>query len=95
MKRRAAVIAYDISSSQRRRRVHRRLQAWKLDSQYSVFECELTGFEARELFVQISEIINPETDKLLLMWLDGHREAQSLTQVARIGFKQPVWYVAA
>lgn len=95
MKRRAAVIAYDISSDKRRRQVHRRLQAWRLDSQYSVFECQLASFEAKELFMQLTEIIDPETDRLLLMWLDGNREAKALTKAARIGFQQPVWYVAA
>ncbi|QTR49614.1 CRISPR-associated endonuclease Cas2 [Candidatus Thiothrix anitrata] len=95
MKRRAAVIAYDISSNKRRRQVHRRLQAWRLDSQYSVFECQLSSFEAKELFMQLTEIIDPETDKLLLMWLDAGRDAQALTQAASIGFLQPVWYVAA
>lgn len=95
MKRRAAVIAYDISSARKRRMVYRRLKAWRLDSQYSVFECELTQFEAKELFMQLTEIINPDTDKLLLMWLDRRREAQALTQAASIGFQQPVWYVAA
>lgn len=95
MKRRPAVIAYDISADRRRRQVHRRLQAWKLDSQYSVFECQLSSFEAKELFMQITEIIDPETDKLMLMWLDTGRDAQALTRVARIGFQQPIWYVAA
>jgi CRISPR-associated protein Cas2 len=95
MKRRAAVIAYDISSNKRRRHVHRRLQAWRLDSQYSVFECQLSSFEAKELFMQLTEIIDPETDKLLLVWLDAGRDAKALTQAASIGFLQPVWYVTA
>lgn len=43
--------------------------------------------------MQLTEIIEPETDKSLPMWLDAGRDAQALTQAARIGFLQPMWYV--
>lgn len=95
MKRRNALIAYDISSNQRRRKVYRCLQAWRLSSQYSVFECSLSAPEARELFTQLTEFINPDTDKLCLVWLDANRQAEAITKAASIGFYQPVWYIAA
>jgi CRISPR-associated protein Cas2 len=95
MKRHDALIAYDITCSKRRRQVHKRLTAWKLDSQYSVFECSLSNKEAEELFLQLTDIIKDNEDKLLLMWLDKRREAEALTKGANIGFLQPVWYVAA
>lgn len=95
MKRRDALIAYDITCNKRRRQVHKRLTIWKLDSQYSVFECSLTQKEAEELFLQLTEIIKQDEDKLMLMWIDRRRDAEALTKAANIGFQQPVWYVAA
>ncbi len=93
MRRRAAVIAYDIRSNRRRRRVFRILKQWRLDAQYSVFECRLTRAEAEELFLQLTDILDHETDFLLLAWLDGGRKAVGLTRCARPGFRVPVWYV--
>ncbi len=93
MRRRSALIAYDIASNRRRRQVHRRLQAWRLDSQYSVFECRLTLREAEELLLQLTELIDPRRDKLLFAWLDERREARALTRAARISFRKPAWYV--
>ena len=92
MSRRPAIIAYDIREPKRRRQVHRRLQAWHLASQYSVFECLLETHEAEELLLQLTALIDAKTDKLLFAWLDNHRAAQALTRAAHIGFNKPVWY---
>jgi len=93
MKRKPAVIAYDISCDRRRRQVFRCLQSWSLDAQYSLFECDLTYNEAEELFIQLSQLINEEEDTLMLAWLDQRRKAQPVTKGARIGFQQPAWYL--
>ena len=92
MRRKPAVIAYDISSNKRRRRVRRCLMAWRLDSQYSVFECRLTIQEAEELLLQLCKEIAPEQDSLLFIWLDGHRKPRALTKSATISFNQAVVY---
>jgi CRISPR-associated protein Cas2 len=92
MKRKPVVIAYDITSNKRRRQLFRCLKSWKLDAQYSVFECMLTYSEAEELFLQLTNLMDPEKDALLLTWLDGDREALALTKCAGIGFKVPVLY---
>lgn len=91
MKRRSVVIAYDIVSDKRRRQVFRCLQGWKLDSQYSLFECQLAQREAEELFLQLTGLINEDEDTLLLAWLDGGREPRAVT-VTSLGFKAPAWY---
>ena len=91
MKRRPVVIAYDIISDKRRRRLFRCLQAWKLDSQYSLFECRLSQKEAEELFIQLTHLLDSEEDALLLAWLDGGREARAVT-ATRLGFRAPAWY---
>jgi len=93
MRRKPVIIAYDISSNKRRRKVFRVLKQWRLDAQYSVFECRLTGAEARELFLQLTDLLDPETDSLLLAWLDKTRKAEGWTRCARPGFRVPVWYV--
>jgi len=93
MKRKPAVIAYDIRSNKRRRRVFRILKQWKLDAQYSVFECSLSQGEAEELFLQLSSLLNEKTDSLLLAWLDKRRKAQGITSCSKPGFRVPVWYM--
>jgi len=93
MKRRPAVIAYDICSDKRRRRVFRCLRSWSLDSQYSVFECDMTVREAEELFIELTELIDTDEDTLMLAWLDNKRKAEAVTKCARIGFQIPAWYV--
>lgn len=92
MKRKPAVIAYDISCNKRRRKVYRCLLAWQLDCQYSVFECLLTEREAEELFIQLTALIDEEEDSLLLAWLSQKRQAKALTQHARISFLSPLCY---
>lgn len=69
MRRRPAIIAYDISNSMRRRRVHKRLVRWRIDGQKSVHECLLAPQEAEELYIQLGELIDPVRDRLLLAWL--------------------------
>lgn len=91
MKRRSVVIAYDIVSDKRRRRVFRCLQGWKLDSQYSLFECQLAQREAEELFIQLTDLIDEEEDALLLTWLDGAKTPRAVT-ATQLGFKAPAWY---
>lgn len=92
MRRKPVVIAYDIVSNKRRRRLFKVLKQWKLDAQYSVFECRLTRPEAEELFLQLTGLLDENTDSLLLAWLDKGREARGLTRCGRPGFKVPVWY---
>jgi CRISPR-associated protein Cas2 len=93
MPRKPAVIAYDIVSDKRRRRVARCLNAWRLDGQYSVFECRLTEREAEELFLELIELIDSDTDALLLAWMDNTRESRPITRCARIGFRAPTLYL--
>lgn len=93
MPRQAAVIAYDIRCDKRRRRVARCLQSWRLDGQYSVFECRLTEAEARELFLQLVDLIDGTEDALLLAWMDPGRASKPVTHCARIGFQVPSLYL--
>ena len=93
MKRRKIIIAYDIKSNKRRKKAFKCLLSWKLDSQYSVFECLLTAREAEELFLILADIINDDTDKLMLTWLDKKREPSALTKATKMGFQSASWYL--
>ncbi len=92
MKRKPAIVAYDIVSYKRRRQLFRCLRTWKLDAQYSVFECRLSEAEAQELFLQLTDFMDLNEDQLLFTWIDNHREAVAVTRNATIGFKIPVLY---
>jgi CRISPR-associated endonuclease Cas2 len=81
MKRNAAVIAYDIVEDSRRRQVHRCLKAWGLASQYSLFECQLTSSDAAALFQQLTDLVDTQTDSLLLAWMDNSRAPRRVTAV--------------
>ncbi len=93
MKRRPAIIAYDIVSDARRRKVRRRLAAWRLDGQYSVCECRLAPREAEELFLQLADIIDEQEDRLLLAWMDNHHDARLLIGKGNIGFAEAGLYL--
>ena len=92
MKRQAAVIAYDITSNKRRRKLFRILKKWQLSAQYSVFECRLSQAEAAELFLQLSDLLDDEEDSLLLAWLDSKGQPIRVTKYSGIGFRVPVLY---
>jgi len=91
-RRRSAVIAYDVVCDRRRRQARRCVRAWSLDGQYSLFECELTHTEATELFLQLSEILDSDEDKLMLGWLDKKRNCRAVTRCATPGFLAPAFY---
>ncbi len=74
MSQKPMVIAYDISSPKRRRKVRKILYRWRFDGQKSVHECRLTTKQAEELLLQIGPLLNPATDCLLMAWVDATRE---------------------
>ncbi|WP_341325698.1 CRISPR-associated endonuclease Cas2 [Methylotuvimicrobium sp. KM2] len=88
-----AVLAYDIVDNKTRRKAFKRLQAWQIGSQYSVFECRLNKRQSEELLLQLCNIIDEQQDKLLFVWLDSRRPAKALTKRAQIQFQTPAWYI--
>ncbi len=67
------IVAYDISNNKVRSKALKIVKEWRLDGQKSVHECRLKMREAEELFLQLSEPLNLETDSLLMIWLETHR----------------------
>ncbi len=67
MKRRLYLAAYDISSASRLRAALYFLKGFASGRQKSVFECFLTMPERKELVTGISNIIEPDEDRFLLL----------------------------
>lgn len=81
MNQRTGLFAYDIRNDRLRRHALRRLRAWRLDGQLSVHQCQLTEADARAIFQELRERIDPTTDRLLFGWLQLSRPL--LSAVAR------------
>lgn len=60
------VIAYDICCNRKRSQVFRILKELGINSQRSVFECELTAEEIRHLVNRLEEYIDAQNDSLLV-----------------------------
>lgn len=82
---RLAVVAYDIASDRQRRAALRVLRRWRLDGQKSVHECRLDEGEATELYLQLGETLQPETDRLLLVWCRAGGPARRMGRAAKAG----------
>ena len=61
------IIAYDIAEQSRRAAAFRLIRPHALIAQKSVFECLLTEQELKMLFEALDEVIDPDTDSLLVI----------------------------
>lgn len=77
------VFSYDISSPKNARSVRRCLRRWRMDGQLSVHEAILTPPEAEALSVELADLVDPETDSLLVFRLSrrGHGPVLSLSSI--------------
>lgn len=60
------VIAYDVTSDRRRRKVLDRLRNYGYRVQYSVVECELDGARLQSLKNDVLPLLNRRTDRLAI-----------------------------
>ncbi|MDD2366196.1 MAG: CRISPR-associated endonuclease Cas2 [Desulfuromonadaceae bacterium] len=58
------LISYDISSNKKRARLHRFLKEFGLNTQKSVFECELDEAGLSHIISYCRQLINPGTDSV-------------------------------
>ena len=80
-----AIISYDISSNRQRARFHRFLKEYGLNTQKSIFECEVDR-NALSIIEKVAEnYINPETDSLLVYRIC--RQCQNKVVVSGLGLK--------
>lgn len=68
-----AIIAYDISNQKISYKLRKILKAWRIEGQKSVHECLLNQRQADQLFKELSSLIDPNTDKLLLAWINPYQ----------------------
>lgn len=61
------LVSYDISDDKRLRRVFKKMKAFGLHLQYSVFECELSAREVAIMKSAIDPIINHAVDQVLIV----------------------------
>jgi len=59
-----ALVSYDISDSPTRTRLHRFLKEFGLNTQLSVFECELDRDGLAAVSAKAKSLIDPETDSV-------------------------------
>jgi CRISPR-associated protein Cas2 len=64
------VAAYDITTPKRLREALKILKGYSCGGQKSVFECFLTPAEKSSLLRSISDTVDPEEDRFLLVRLD-------------------------
>lgn len=72
MRRVRYLVAYDIGSPARLRRVHRIMRGFGETMQYSVFICDLTSAERLLLVEQLRDVVSTSEDRVVLVTLgDG------------------------
>lgn len=63
------LVAYDIASSARLRRVHRIVRGYASGGQKSVYECFLSRQEREALYQQVESVIDLSEDRFLILHL--------------------------
>jgi len=58
------VISYDITDDRRRRRIFKLMEGYGTRVQYSVFECELSGTQLKELRTRVQKLMQPREDSV-------------------------------
>lgn len=77
------LIIYDLPDSKaankRRNRLHKLLSGYGNWTQFSVFECFLTGMQFAKLQTQIETLIKPEEDSIRVYVLDAGAVKRTVT----------------
>jgi len=58
------VVSYDISDDRRRRRIFKLMESFGTRVQYSVFECNLTAPQLKELCGRLKKLMSPRDDSV-------------------------------
>jgi len=61
------VVSYDVSDSNRLRKVYRLMRGWGEHIQLSVFRCELNARELVQMRLELSLLINHKEDQVLFI----------------------------
>ncbi len=79
------VVAYDIPSNKRRAKAHKTLSGFGQWTQYSLFECHLTGKQYLQLRQKLEQLLKAEEDNVRFYILC----ASCLAKVETIGSQKP------
>ena len=79
------LLCYDISSDRKRRRFHRFLKEFGLNTQKSVFECELDEAALAKIFREAHNHLDPDVDFLRVYRFC--RRCQNRVAVSGLGVK--------
>lgn len=80
-----AVIVYDVTCDRRRARLHRLLREYGVAVQRSAFEARLTPAEKAALVRQISAIVDPKEDSVIVYGVPHDQEER----IAAVGAPRP------
>ena len=64
------LLCYDICDPKRLRRVHRLVRDWGVPIQFSMFEIEVNSGQLESLIVQLTDLMNPDEDKVMFYRLN-------------------------
>jgi CRISPR-associated protein Cas2 len=79
------VVAYDIPSDKRRTKVHKTLSGFGKWTQYSLFECHLTGKQYLQMRQKLDRLLNAKEDSVRFYVLC----AGCLAKVETVGGEKP------
>jgi CRISPR-associated protein Cas2 len=83
------LIIYDLpdgkAANKRRNRLHKLLSGYGTWTQYSVFECFLTGVQFAKLQTQVEKLVRPDEDSVRIYVLD----AGSVRRTIAYGSEKP------
>lgn len=86
------IVSYDISDPKRLRKVFNTLKDFGVSVQYSVFECDLTLREVKDMVSLLSELIDLKEDSLLVYPVCRDcRQKVKLSGQGRIWIDQKYW----
>lgn len=71
-------VCYDVCSPPRLRKVHKKMKSYGQPLQYSVFACDLSPREKRQLVAALQQVIDEDEDSIMLVDLgraDSHAGA--------------------
>jgi CRISPR-associated protein Cas2 len=74
------IVVYDISDNRRRGRIHKYLKTLGVNSQKSVFECDVSRDQLNEIRDVVESELDPSHDGLRIYKLCRHCYGQSIAQ---------------
>ena len=81
------VVSYDIMDQKRLCKVHRAMKGFGDPVHYSVFRCELTPKGRVEMVAALTELINPDEDRIMIIDL-GPKDGKVEERIEFLGVHQ-------